>query len=132
MKRYNAVKLQLHEDEWDNADLLSFLYPKLSVEEAIEGNESGDGIFWYDTEFEPLNHELFKYSHCFDWILNKNGNDGNSKLWYNGEKVTISNYRTAVYIGDGEEMRLDHYDCINWEEMTDINPNPTEELNELI
>ena len=69
-------------------------------------------VFW----LEHVPKEIFKFSACFDWLKN------NVKLWYNGENVTMHNYRTAVYVGQGEDMVLDHYNYLNWEEMTDVAP----------
>jgi len=82
MKRYNAVEIQLHDDEWDNSDLLTLLYHTCNNDDIVIDNytKRGDGLFWYDN---GLPKELFKYASCFEWRFNFSGQSGSAKLWFN-------------------------------------------------
>lgn len=75
-------------------------------------------ILW----LENVPKELFNFVEYFNWL------SGSVKLWLDEKPVTHLNYRTPIYVGEGEEMVLDHYDYINFEDVTDVPPIVEEEL----
>lgn len=119
MDRQNAFTIEII--DWDNSDLW-YLLSEMIGEDCLfdQPNFNKDGIFWIDPD--NVSKELFKFKGCFNWL------SGSVRLWYNEKPVTRLNYRTPIYVGEGEEMVLDHYDYINFEDVTDVPPIVEEEL----
>ena len=65
-------------------------------------------ILW----LENVPKELFNFVEYFNWL------SGSVKLWVDKTPLTRFNYRTAIY----KNEELDHYDYINWNNLTDIAP----------
>ena len=108
MKRYNSNKsmaISIHKDEWDNANLLTLLDRMTKLPDEITSK-------YIYIPVDNVTNELFKYSHCFDWI------SGTIRLCYNDTHVANRNYRTVI--DEGDENTPPTYEYINWQEMTDI------------
>ena len=123
MNRRDAITIQTHEDQWDNAGLLTALYKITDRREIVFDDQPqfGDRIFFIEPS--KITNELFEFSKDFNWLRNANGQSGNKKLYLNGEILTTDNYRTPVYVeSEDEGMILDHYEFADWNLITDVAP----------
>ena len=110
MDRENAITIEV--TDWSSSDfwkLISDLDNEGCIYDQPEFKK--DGIVW----FEQIPMEMFKFSHCFNWLR------GSSNIWHNDIPVTKLNYRTKVIDVKSKEDCMDevfHYEYIPYIEMT--------------
>jgi hypothetical protein len=117
MDRSNAFTIEV--TDWSNSDFWQLL-SEITGENCLfdQPEFKSDGIFWFD----EVPKELFKYADCFNWL------SGSCRLWLNDKLLTRFNYRTAVYVGEGEDTVLADYDYVPFNSIVDIPPIVNEEL----